>query len=98
MKNKGQLATATVKMSSKIYSLALGLCIALLSSGITFAACKLQLIESLYRQGKTQQAYQLANQYLPIAEGEPAFDFLYGQIAIDSGDISKVSSLKSECS
>ena len=55
---------------------------------IAYAATTLEQIEDHYRQGRIEEAYKLANQYLPEGEGDPAFDYLYGIIAIDSGDLS----------
>lgn len=43
-------------------------------------------IEALYRQGNVEQAYQLAQQLAPTKEGDPAFDFLFGRIAMDNGE------------
>ena len=81
--------SAILQMSGRKFSLVWALCLALmLGNGIAVAAPDLQLIESLYHQGKVQEAYKLANQYLPVGEGDPKFDYLYGRIAIDSGDVS----------
>lgn len=66
-----------------------GLCLLLTFVGSTVsAATTMEQIHDLYQQGRIDEAYKLANQYLPEGEGNPEFDFLYGRIAIDSGDLS----------
>lgn len=53
------------------------------------AAQSLQEIESIYKSGKVQLAYQMSQQLLADKEGDPEFDFLYGKVAIDSGNVSQ---------
>lgn len=76
-------------MDPKKHLLAWGVTIALIVCGNqAFASSQLQQIEALFHQGKTKQAYDLAVEYLPEGEGDPEFDLLYGQLAIDNGKIS----------
>ena len=70
------------------YALIWGLFLALmLVNGLAVAAAPLEQIKALHQKGQLKQAYELATQHLADAEGDPAFDFLYGQIAIDSGNV-----------
>jgi len=46
-------------------------------------------ITKLYNAGQITEAYKLAEKHLLEAEGDPAFDYLYGLAAIDSGHISQ---------
>ena len=68
--------------ASTVFCLAL-----LLGSGTLFAEEPYQELKKLYESGQLKKAYALAVEMLPAEEGEPQFDFLYGQIAIDSGNV-----------
>ena len=46
-------------------------------------------IEALRKQGKAQQAYDLAIKYREQHEGDPSFDFYYGIAALDAGKLSE---------
>lgn len=46
-------------------------------------------VDALLKQGKPQQAYELAVKFRDELEGEARFDFLYGVAAIDSGHVSE---------
>lgn len=46
-------------------------------------------MDALLKQGKAEQAYELAIKYRDELEGEVGFDFYYGMAAIDSGHISE---------
>ena len=45
-------------------------------------------IDALIKQGKSQQAYEIALKYRNDLEGEPKYDFYYGIAAINSGHVS----------
>lgn len=69
-------------------SLSAGALVGLLSLSVNSYADVSQ-IQGLLDAGKSEQAYELANQMLAESEGEPAFDLAYGAAAIDSGRISE---------
>lgn len=73
----------------KTKSIVLGLSLMLaapLAIADTFNATQ---VETLRKQGKAQQAYELALKYRDQLEGDPSFDYYYGLAAIDAGKISE---------
>lgn len=54
-----------------------------------YSHADLKQIQAYIDQGDSQQAYRLAAQLLDENEGDPAFDFLYGVAAVDSGRVSE---------
>lgn len=69
-------------------SLSAGTLVGLLSLSVN-AYAGISQVQMLIDEGKSEQAYTLANRMLEQSEGEPAFDLVYGTAAIDSGRISE---------
>ena len=74
-----------IKTKCIVLGLSLGLA-AQLAIADTFNATQ---VETLRKQGKAQQAYELALKYREQLEGDPSFDFYYGLAAIDAGKLSE---------
>ncbi len=55
------------------------------ASGTAYAALDMGQLARLVNRGQSEQAYQLAARNRDRHEGDPAFDYLYGIAAIDSG-------------
>ena len=73
----------------KTKSIVLGLSLVLaapLAIADTFNATQ---VETLRKQGKAQQAYELALKYRDQLEGDPTYDFYYGLAAVDAGKLSE---------
>jgi len=73
----------------KINSMLLGLCIALAAPVAIADAFNANQVETLRKQGKAKQAYEMALKFRDELEGDPAFDYVYGLAAIDSGQVSE---------
>jgi len=77
----------TLRIKTKSIVLGLSLVLAApLAIADTFNATQ---VETLRKQGKAQQAYELALKYRDQFEGAPGFDYAYGLAAIDAGQISE---------
>ena len=78
-----------MKPAIKTKTLALGLCLSLLSPLALADSFKASEVEKLRKQGKAQQAYELALKYRDELEGDVTYDYYYGLAAIDAGKISE---------
>ena len=56
---------------------------------LAMAQTDIETLQALNRAGRTADALALANQMLPLREGEPAFDLEYGVAAVDTGIVSE---------
>lgn len=74
------------KWSGVLPALALSLC---MSGYVQAAGFNVSEIEALLKQGKAEQAYEIALKFRDQLEGEARYDFYYGVAAIDSGHISE---------
>ena len=73
----------------KTKSVLLGLCLALSTPMAVADVFNATQVETLRKQGKAQQAYELALKYRDQLEGDPSYDFYYGLAAIDAGKLSE---------
>lgn len=73
----------------KTKSIVLGLSMALTASLAIADTFNATQVENLRKQGKAQQAYELALKYRDQLEGNPVYDLYYGLAAIDSGKLSE---------
>ncbi|MBE9533249.1 MAG: DUF560 domain-containing protein [Proteobacteria bacterium] len=73
----------------KTKSVLLGLCLALSAPIAVADVFNATQVETLRKQGKAQQAYELALKYRDQLEGDPGYDFYYGLAAIDAGKLSE---------
>jgi len=78
-----------MKSEIKIKTLMLGLCVSMLSPLAIADSFKASEVEELRKQGKAQQAYELALKYRDQLEGDVTYDYYYGLAAIDAGKISE---------
>jgi len=74
---------------TKTNSLLLGVCLSLASPLMMADGFNSAQIETLRKQGKAQQAYDLAITFRNEYEGDPVFDFYYGIAALDAGKLSE---------
>jgi len=73
----------------KINSMLLGLCIALAAPVAIADTFNANQVETLRKQGKAKQAYEMALKFRDELEGDPVFDYAYGLAAIDAGQLSE---------
>lgn len=66
-----------------------GLGLAVLTSGVYAADFNVSDIDTLRKQGKAKQAYELALQFRDQYEGDASYDFAYGMAAIEAGKLSE---------
>jgi len=78
-----------MKLKTKTNSLLFGLCVSLTSPLVFAESFNAKQVETLRKQGKAQQAYELALRYRAQLEGDAAYDFAYGMAAIDAGKLSE---------
>jgi len=78
-----------MKLAIKTKTLTLGLCLGLLSPLAIADSFKASEVEALRKQGKAQQAYELALKYRDELEGDTTYDYYYGLAAIDAGKVSE---------
>jgi len=79
-----------MKPAIKTKTLMLGLCLSLMSPTLVMAdSFKASDVETLRKQGKAAEAYELALKYRDELEGDPSYDYYYGLAAIDAGKVSE---------
>ena len=73
----------------KTKCIVLGLSLALAAPLVNADTFNATQVETLRKQGKAQQAYELALKYRDQLEGDAGYDFAYGMAAIDAGKLSE---------
>jgi len=74
---------------TKTNSLLLGLCVSLVTPLVFAETFNAKQVDTLRKQGKAQQAYELALKYRAELEGDAVYDFAYGLAAVDAGKLSE---------
>jgi len=78
-----------MKLKTKTNSLLLGLCVSLVTPLVFAETFNAKQVDTLRKQGKAQQAYELALKYRAELEGDAVYDFAYGLAAVDAGKLSE---------